>query len=113
MANLDSEEASRLYNFYSLTGCKIKIYDIPVRDASTGGDVKPTIREFQIEDLLFREPVKMDKKEEFDYYVEDISNFNARGIKLYFNVCNTYFNNETATPKGAIIVTINKVEGIA
>lgn len=31
----------------------------------------------------------------------------------YFNICNTYFNNETATPKGAIIVTINKVEGIA
>lgn len=31
----------------------------------------------------------------------------------YFDICNKYFNNETATPKGAIIVKINKVEGIA
>ncbi|MBR4278740.1 MAG: hypothetical protein IKT34_01060, partial [Clostridia bacterium] len=30
IANLTSEEATRLYDFYSLTGCKIKIYDIPV-----------------------------------------------------------------------------------
>lgn len=31
----------------------------------------------------------------------------------YFDICNKYFNNETATPKGAIIVKIKKVEGIA
>ena len=68
IANLDSEEASRIYNFYSLTGCKIKIYDIPVRDASGNKSLKPTIRDFQIEDLLFREPVKMDNMEDFGYY---------------------------------------------
>ncbi len=68
IANLDSEEASRIYNFYSLTGCKIKLYDIPVKDASNGAEAKPTIREFQIEDLLFREPVKMSDGESFEYY---------------------------------------------
>ena len=31
----------------------------------------------------------------------------------YFDLCNKYFNNDTATPKGVIIVKINKVEGIA
>ena len=31
----------------------------------------------------------------------------------YFDVCNKYFNNETATPKGAIIVKVIKAEGIA
>ena len=31
----------------------------------------------------------------------------------YFDICNKYFNNETATPKGAIIVKVIKVEGIA
>ena len=31
----------------------------------------------------------------------------------YFDICNKYFNNETATPKGVIIIKINKVEGIA
>lgn len=68
LANLDSEEATRLYDFYSLTGCKIKIYDIPVREADSKGIAKPTIREFQIEDLLFREPVNVADKEDFKYY---------------------------------------------
>ncbi|MBR2909425.1 MAG: pyridoxamine 5'-phosphate oxidase family protein [Clostridia bacterium] len=31
----------------------------------------------------------------------------------YFDVCNEFFNNETATPKGVIIIHIIKVEGIA
>ena len=31
----------------------------------------------------------------------------------YFEICNKYFNNETATPKGAIIIKVLKVEAIA
>ena len=31
----------------------------------------------------------------------------------YFDICNKYFNNETATPKGVIIIKILKAEGIA
>ena len=68
LANLGSEEATRLYDFYSLTGCKIKIYDTPVRDADSKGVAKPTIREFQIEDLLFRDPVNVTDKEDLAYY---------------------------------------------
>ncbi len=68
VANLSSEEATRLYNFYSLTGCKIKIYDLPVRDADDGTPAKRTIREFQIEDLLFREPVNFTDKNSASYY---------------------------------------------
>ena len=30
----------------------------------------------------------------------------------YFKICNDLFNNETATPKGVIIIKIKKVEGI-
>lgn len=55
-----------------------------------------------------------------------LTSFNSKwaGIRLtgeaeyytngkYFDICNQYFNNETATPKGAIIVKVNKVEGIS
>ena len=31
----------------------------------------------------------------------------------YFEICNKYFNNETATPKGAIVIKVTRVEGIA
>ena len=30
----------------------------------------------------------------------------------YFDLCNEYFNNETATPKGVFIIKIKKVESI-
>jgi len=69
IANLSSEEASRIYDFYSLSGCKIKLYDIPISDAvGKGGKVKRTIREFQIEDLLFRDPVNIASNNHFEYY---------------------------------------------
>ncbi len=69
IANLSSEEASRIYDFYSLSGCKIKLYDIPVSEAvGKGGKVKRTIREFQIEDLLFRDPVSISSNNHFDFY---------------------------------------------
>ncbi len=68
LADVNSEEASRLYEFYSLTGCKIKIYDTPMRDADGAGNGKRTIREFSIEDLLFREPLNVSGSEAFAYY---------------------------------------------
>ena len=68
LGNISSEEATRLYDFYSLSGCKIKIYDLPVRDTDGHGLAKPAIREFQIEDLLFREPVNINEKEDLKYY---------------------------------------------
>ncbi len=58
IGNLSSEEAARIYDFYSISGCKIKIYDLPIRDAVRAPETaKRTIREFQIEDLLFRQPM--------------------------------------------------------
>ena len=40
-----------------------------------------------------------------------IANYYSSG--KYFELCNEYFNNETATPKGVIIIKVLKVEGIA
>lgn len=40
-----------------------------------------------------------------------VASYHTQG--KYYDICNKYFNNETATPKGAIIVKIKKVEGIA
>ncbi len=71
VANLDSEEALRLFEFYSSTNCKLKIYDIPVKDFDAGeeSDEKPkVIRDFQIEDLLFRKPMKINNSTTRKYY---------------------------------------------
>ncbi|MBQ9132233.1 MAG: polysaccharide biosynthesis protein, partial [Clostridia bacterium] len=69
VTGLDSEAATRLYDFYSQTACKIKLYDTPVRemDGATGKQ-RVTIREFQIEDLLFRKSLSINNEESFHYY---------------------------------------------
>ncbi len=70
VAELDNEEAKRLLEFYGETKCKLKIYDIPVKDfnkddAEEKGKV---IRDFQIEDLLFRKPMKINNSATRAYY---------------------------------------------
>ena len=54
LTKITSEEAIELHKFYAKTGCKVKIYDFPIREES-GGAAKRVIREFRIEDLLFRD----------------------------------------------------------
>ncbi len=70
VANLDSDEATSLFDFYSKTKCKLKIYDIPVKDFNKDGNEGKTkvIRDFQIEDLLFRKPMKINNEETSAYY---------------------------------------------
>ncbi len=66
LTGLDSEEAAKLYEFYSRTSCKVKLYDIPVRDADENR--KGKLREFQIEDLLFRKSMEINNAQSFEFY---------------------------------------------
>ncbi len=71
VANLDNEEATRLFEFYSRARCKLKIYDIPIKDFTKDEDHddKPkVIRDFQIEDLLFRKPMRINNAATRSYY---------------------------------------------
>ncbi len=53
LPNVTSEEAAQLYHFYRQTGCKVKLYDFPLKDAGNGTS-KRQLRDIHIEDLLFR-----------------------------------------------------------
>ena len=71
VAGIDSETATHLFEFYSRTGCKLKIYDVPAKDF-VPGDVSPNarraIRNFEIEDLLFRKPLTVNDRSSMSYY---------------------------------------------
>ena len=55
--SLDSETAKKLLEFYGRTACKIKLYDSSIRGFYSEDDgLRKRIRDFQIEDLLFRKP---------------------------------------------------------
>jgi len=56
---LSGDEAKALFEFYAKSGCKIKLYDFPRSDVGMrdGSGDKRVIREFNIEDLLFRNQI--------------------------------------------------------
>ena len=65
MHDLDSKKKKLLYDFYSQTGCKLKIYDYPVMQ--TAG-AKRQLREFDTEELLFRKPLAVTDEGTAEYY---------------------------------------------
>ncbi len=63
------EDKERLYNLYKKTDCKIKIYDYLLsRDGKGAEDRK--LREFSIEDLLFRESIVISSEMAKSYYTD-------------------------------------------
>ncbi len=59
LPNIDGETAKHLLDFYSQTGCKVKLYDFPINQLDEEDQTKRVIRPFNIEDLLFRNSRKI------------------------------------------------------
>lgn len=59
VSNIDHHRSDYLYDLYSKTGRKVKIYDTPLNTVEGADNNKRVIREFQIEDLLFRQPLSI------------------------------------------------------
>ncbi len=55
LPRMEPERLRELYDFYAKTGCKIKVYDFPIMQTAENG--KRRMREFDIEELLFRKPI--------------------------------------------------------
>ncbi len=70
ITGMDSKKYKSIWEFYDGLGCKVKVYDTPVPDTtSTEPESKArVIRDFSIEDLLFRKPLSINNQSEFDYY---------------------------------------------
>ena len=61
----DAEHKQRLYAHYSALGCRVKTYDYPVAQSADG---RRSLREFDIEELLFRRPVDFTDEQTRAYY---------------------------------------------
>ncbi len=66
MPDVDIERKQQLYAQYKTTGCKIKVYDYPDPQKMAGS--KRTLREFDIAELLFRQPVEFADERTKSYY---------------------------------------------
>ncbi len=106
VAELDNEEAKRLFEFYSKTKCKLKIYDIPVKDFNKdeeSAEHSKVIRDFQIEDLLFRKPMKINNSATRAYYSGKTILVTGGGGSIGSELCRQIAK---CAPKRLIIVDI-------
>ena len=62
---MEAEKRKELYEYYKQSGCKLKVYDYPSMQTANG---KRHLREFDIEELLFRSPVDMGNEKTSAYY---------------------------------------------
>lgn len=62
---MEAEKRKELYEYYKRSGCKLKVYDYPTIQTASG---KRHLREFDIEELLFRSPVEINDEETTKYY---------------------------------------------
>lgn len=67
--NLSEEKKRDLYTRYSSAGYKVKVYDYPVMQ--TAGQ-KRHLREFDVEDLLFRKPIHISDEKTSAYYRDKV-----------------------------------------
>ncbi len=63
---LDAAGKKTLYDYYKQSGCKMKVYDFPVMQ--TAGSTRRALREFDIEELLFRDPITIGNEMTDAYY---------------------------------------------
>lgn len=61
----DSDELSKLYYHYRNLGCNVRVYDSLVSDSR---EQKGVLRDFSIEDLLFRKAMDVSNEESFGFY---------------------------------------------
>jgi len=98
--NLDEENKKRLFSYYAGLGYKIKVYDFPVMQ--TAGK-KRFLREFDIEELLFRKPINIADKRTNEYYKNKVILITGGGGSIGSELCRQLAK---MSPKHIIILDI-------
>ena len=84
LPNTGPDNKRHLYNRYRAMGCKVKLYDYPTMQ-SMGG--KRKLREFNIEDLLFREPIEISDAKTKNYYKDKVVLITGGGGSIGSELC--------------------------
>ncbi len=100
LPQIDGKKKLNLYDYYKKTGCKIKVYDYPT--VQTAG-AKRQLREFDIEDLLFRKPLDVFDERTHSYYKDKVVLITGGGGSIGSELCRQLAK---MSPKQIIILDI-------
>ena len=101
LPNIEPEYVKELYEYYKQTGCRVKIYDYPVMQAADKS--KRQMREFDIEELLFRKPIKVNNDKTSDYYRNKVVLITGGGGSIGSELCRQIARME---PKSLVILDV-------
>lgn len=82
--SMEAEKRKSLYDYYKKAGYKLKVYDYPTM-RSAGG--KRYLREFDIEELLFRKPLVVADKNTNAYYRDKVVLITGGGGSIGSELC--------------------------
>ena len=100
LPNLNEENKQRIYKYYTSSGFKVKVYDYPFMQAENG---KRQIREFDIEELLFRKPIVIHNEKTRTYYKDKVILITGGGGSIGSELCRQLAKMQ---PKTIIILDI-------
>lgn len=95
-----AETKMRIYTYFKEFGYKIKVYDYPTMQSANG---RRHMREFDIEELLFRKPVDLDNELSASYYRDKTVMITGGGGSIGSELCRQLVK---MGPKEVIIVDI-------
>lgn len=98
--NMDVKKKKCLYDHYKNAGYKVKVYDYPT--LYTAGS-KRNLREFDIEELLFRKPLAVTNEQTYAYYKDKVILITGGGGSIGSELCRQLAKME---PKQIIILDI-------
>lgn len=82
--NLSDEKKRELYAAYSDAGYKIKVYDYPIMQTAGG---KRSVRDFDIEELLFRKPIAIADEKTGAFYRDKVILITGGGGSIGSELC--------------------------
>lgn len=98
--NMDVNKKKCLYDHYKSAGYKVKVYDYPT--LYTAGS-KRNLREFDIEELLFRKPLAVTNEQTYAYYKDKVILITGGGGSIGSELCRQLAK---MSPKQIIILDI-------
>ena len=101
LPQITSERKKELYELYRQTGCKLKVYDYPLMQKAENG--RRHMREFDIEELLFRKPIDISSDSTDDYYRDKVVLITGGGGSIGSELCRQI---SRMGPKSLIILDV-------